>query len=147
MKIPTSKEVRKFLRTHRTYWERLDITDAECEKYFNISEVPTRLKIKIYDVYTAGLQYLLDELEAMDIFDYDLALYNIKKMGFCIPIRVRNTGWKEPLTVDDLEDYLKKLYDRWDLISNNALDKLKHLKKTKQKKLQDFNKKQMEENE
>jgi len=138
MKTFGINNVKEFLRTHLTYWERIDVPDDDVCDYFEISDIPVKLKQRFYSIYRTGLNLLLDELEAMPVFDYKIALYNIKKMGFCIPIRQKNWGWQEPMTIDELEDYLKKLYDRWHLISDNALERINHIKKTKQTKLHQY---------
>lgn len=129
-KIIRQKDILMFLRQHKTFWERLDIPDSHFEQYFNMP-ITQYHKNKFYPIYRISFGQLLDKLETMEIPDYHLALYEIKKNGFCLPLRVRNYGFQEPLTLDELEAHLKRLADRWGIVYDKSIERLNSVKEKK----------------
>lgn len=134
-----ANDIREFMKQHPTFWDKLSIPENHFTEFFGVD--PTfHDKQTFYNHYRKSLNKLLDQMELMPVPNFDVALYEIKntKIGYCLPIRFQNWGWKEPRDVDELEDYLKKLFDRWDSVRNRALERLKDIqekKKTIQKKL------------
>lgn len=118
-------ELRDFLKEHPTFWDRLAIPDTHFSDRFN-HDVTFKDKQAMYSHYRRSLNRLLDYMEIMPHPDYDVALYQIKCTDkcYCLPIRIKGWGWKEPVTVDELEDYLRSLYDKWNLVMDRSYERL-----------------------
>jgi len=136
MKEQKQGDVIDFLTGHPTYWEKLEIPDEDCKDYFGITEIPTEMKSKFRNVFNKGVNQLIDIGMTMPIFNFDTALFLLKRdHQLSLPIRLREWGWKEPLTLDELDDHLHKLYDRCQLMADNALIRWNTFRKSIQTKL------------
>jgi len=133
LKVVTQDEVYDFIQQHPTYWERLAVSDDDFEDFFN-QPITQRVKSKIWRLYSLSLSQIIDTMEAMELVDYHIALYLIKKHGWCLPMRVRNWGYKEPDTLNELEGNLEILANRWHNVYDGALSRVTAIR-TQSKKI------------
>jgi len=135
MKRVKKSDVWEFIQQHPTYWNGLKLPDVDMEEYFNCP-INTSRKQQVYSYYRMGLEVLIDKMEeGFPNVDYKIALRMIKAEGLGIPLRIQNWGWQEPLTIDELEDYLRKWANRWGRVYDKALERLNTIT-TKRKVIQ-----------
>lgn len=132
-------DVWDFIQQHPTFWDGLKIPDSDMKEYFNF-EVTTIRKQQVYTYYRLGLELLIDKMEeGFPNVDYNMALKLIKSEGLALPLRVQGWGWQEPITIDELEDHLRKWANRWGRVYDKALERLNEIstkRKVIQKKLE-----------
>ena len=128
-------EVWDFIQQHPTFWDGLKIPDTDMEDFFKFP-VNTQRKQQVYTYYRMGLEVLIDKMEeGFPNVDYKMGLKLIKSEGLSVPIRIANWGWQEPLTIDELEDHLRKWANRWGRVYDKSLERLNAIS-TKRKVLQ-----------
>jgi len=127
-------DVWKFLLAHETWAEGLKIPDMDAIDYFNPTDGQmATIKHQVYSIYRLSFDQLVDYIGSGLLFDD--AYREIKKHGFCLPFRIIKWGWREPETLDELEDQLKKLHIRHEIVFTNSKERIIAIDKTIQRKI------------
>ena len=123
MKKLNKEKIYMFLRRHPTFESNLRVRDEEFLNFFNIriGDYNSDVKPKMYTMYKDSRNHIL-ELVKMG-YTYDQAYSDLKAHGMCLPIRIQNWGYREPISEDEMIDYLKKNKDRFWIIYQNAKER------------------------
>jgi hypothetical protein len=131
VRVIKQRDVNRFIVEHPTFSGGIKIPDNDWIEYLRPTLAQMQgVKSKFYNYFRVGLDQLIDEMDKG--FEYNQALRIIKAHGFGLPIRIKNWGYQEPLTIDELLNKLDKNSKHWEQIFENAVERQQIVEKKKQ---------------